>query len=83
MALQGGRPQSSRLPGSAEEKVDLADLTWTDKEQVLRMLFAKINHAQQQRRVRFWPAFLHLHHLLLLHLLLPLSALCPSLRPAC
>ena len=39
----------SNLPTSAEEKVDLAQLTWEDKEQVLRMLFAKINHAQNRR----------------------------------
>ena len=39
----------SSLPTSAEQKVDLAELSWEDKEQVLRLLFAKINHAQQQR----------------------------------
>ncbi len=39
----------SNLPASADEKVDLAQLTWEDKEQVLRMLFAKINHAQTGR----------------------------------
>ena len=39
----------SKLPTAAEQKVDLAELTWEDKEQVLRMLFAKINHAQNRR----------------------------------
>ena len=47
--------QGSRLPDSEGKKVDLADLTWQDKEQVLRMLFAKINHAQQQRRTASAP----------------------------
>eukprot|EP01047_Picozoa_sp_COSAG01_P086043 COSAG01_NODE_19171_length_1026_cov_1.830636_2_plen_159_part_00 len=39
----------SRLPTSADQKVDLGQLTWEDREQVLRLLFAKINHSSQQQ----------------------------------
>jgi len=40
----------SRLPTEPDQKVDLTQLTWEDREQVLRLLFAKINHAQQQQQ---------------------------------
>ena len=35
----------SNLPTSADEHVDIRDLTWDDRERVLRLLFAKINNA--------------------------------------
>ena len=41
--LSAVRP--SNLPSSAEEHVDIRDLTWDDRERVLRLLFAKINNA--------------------------------------
>eukprot|EP01062_Namystynia_karyoxenos_P055960 TRINITY_DN4695_c3_g1_i1.p1 TRINITY_DN4695_c3_g1~~TRINITY_DN4695_c3_g1_i1.p1 ORF type:complete len:604 (+),score=272.48 TRINITY_DN4695_c3_g1_i1:96-1814(+) len=38
------RPDKGPAPGSAEEaRVDIGDLSWADKERVLRILFAKIN----------------------------------------
>ena len=43
----GGRP--SNLPTSADERVDIRDLTWEDRERVLRLLFAKINNAATQK----------------------------------
>lgn len=43
-ALAGSR--HSNLPTSAEEHVDIRDLTWEDRERVLRLLFSKINHSQ-------------------------------------
>ena len=42
-ALGGSRP--SNLPASPEEHIDIRDLTWDDRERVLRLLFAKINNA--------------------------------------
>jgi len=42
-ALVANRP--SNLPTSADEHVDIRDLTWEDRERVLRLLFAKINNA--------------------------------------
>jgi len=41
--LGGSRP--SNLPASPEEHIDIRDLTWDDRERVLRLLFAKINNA--------------------------------------
>ena len=35
--------QSRRIP---VERVDISDLSWEDKERVLRILFAKINNVQ-------------------------------------
>lgn len=40
------RRAPSHMPRSAEERVDVADLTWADRERVLRMLFAKINNSE-------------------------------------
>jgi hypothetical protein len=39
------RPTSA-LPCTPDARVELKDLTWEDKERVLKLLFAKINHAQ-------------------------------------
>ena len=33
-----------------EEKVDISDLTWEQRERVLRLLFAKINGHKSKRR---------------------------------
>jgi len=41
----GGPPRPSNLPHTAEEHVDIRDLTWEDRERVLRLLFAKINNS--------------------------------------
>ena len=41
MLLQGG-------PEAPNTKVDLRDLSWDDRERVLRLLFAKINNVQSQ-----------------------------------
>ncbi|KAL1514805.1 hypothetical protein AB1Y20_003891 [Prymnesium parvum] len=41
--VAAGRP--SNLPTSADEHVDIRDLTWEDRERVLRLLFAKINNS--------------------------------------
>eukprot|EP00904_Undaria_pinnatifida_P006154 jgi/Undpi1/2669/HiC_scaffold_13.g06047.m1 len=43
-ALDPGPPSS--LPTDPNTKVDIASLTWEDKERVLRLLFAKINNVQ-------------------------------------
>ncbi|CAM9750128.1 unnamed protein product, partial [Hapterophycus canaliculatus] len=43
-ALDPGPPSS--LPTDPDTKVDIAALTWEDKERVLRLLFAKINNVQ-------------------------------------
>ena len=40
----GNRP--SKLPSSADERVDIRDLTWDDRERVLRLLFARINNSE-------------------------------------
>lgn len=36
----------SQLPVAPNQKVDIRDLTWEDKERVLRLLFSRINQAQ-------------------------------------
>eukprot|EP01006_Ploeotia_vitrea_P025007 TRINITY_DN57802_c0_g1_i1.p1 TRINITY_DN57802_c0_g1~~TRINITY_DN57802_c0_g1_i1.p1 ORF type:complete len:565 (-),score=90.52 TRINITY_DN57802_c0_g1_i1:157-1851(-) len=45
---------SSGTPGQPPKiaKVDISDLTWADKERVLRILFAKINNVQPKRAPR-------------------------------
>ena len=43
-----GASKPSNLPASAEEHIDIRDLTWDDRERVLRLLFAKINAVQGQ-----------------------------------
>ena len=40
-----GASKPSNLPTSPEEHIDIRDLTWDDRERVLRLLFAKINNA--------------------------------------
>mmetsp|Transcript_33961 Transcript_33961/g.56167 ORF Transcript_33961/g.56167 Transcript_33961/m.56167 type:complete len:461 (-) Transcript_33961:310-1692(-) len=40
-----GPQRPSNLPHTAEERIDIRDLTWEDREKVLRLLFAKINNA--------------------------------------
>uniref|UniRef100_UPI00358FAF96 basal body-orientation factor 1 n=1 Tax=Myxine glutinosa TaxID=7769 RepID=UPI00358FAF96 len=40
--------QEALLADIAREKVDIADLTWEQKEQVLRILFAKLNSSHSQ-----------------------------------
>ena len=40
-----GASKPSNLPSSAEEHIDIRDLTWDDRERVLRLLFAKINNS--------------------------------------
>ena len=42
---QLGQTRPSNLPASPEEHIDIRDLTWDDRERVLRLLFAKINNA--------------------------------------
>jgi len=42
---QLGAARPSNLPSSPEEHIDIRDLTWDDRERVLRLLFAKINNA--------------------------------------
>ena len=42
---QLGQSRPSNLPASPEEHIDIRDLTWDDRERVLRLLFAKINNA--------------------------------------
>lgn len=49
-ALDPGPPSS--LPTDPDTKVDIASLTWEDKERVLRLLFAKINNVQVQYRAK-------------------------------
>ena len=46
---QLGPARPSNLPSSADERVDIRELTWDDRERVLRLLFAKINNSDQQR----------------------------------
>lgn len=41
--------QSRGDDGAGEERVDVGDLSWADKERVLRLLFAKINQAQAKK----------------------------------
>ena len=45
----GSAGKVSNLPTSADERVDIRDLTWEDRERVLRLLFAKINNATTQK----------------------------------
>jgi len=42
-SLTGGASRASNLPQTVDERVDIRDLTWEDRERVLRLLFAKIN----------------------------------------
>ena len=42
---QLGASRPSNLPASPEEHIDIRDLTWDDRERVLRLLFAKINNS--------------------------------------
>lgn len=35
--------QESRIPIKPSDRIDLRDLTWEDRERVLRLLFARIN----------------------------------------
>ena len=42
-SLPAARP--SNLPNSLEERVDIHELTWEDRERVLRLLFSKINNS--------------------------------------
>jgi len=42
---QLGTSRPSNLPASPDEHIDIRDLTWDDRERVLRLLFAKINNA--------------------------------------
>lgn len=46
---QLGPARPSNLPTSADERVDIRDLTWEDRERVLRLLFAKINNSATQK----------------------------------
>eukprot|EP00310_Coccolithus_braarudii_P003431 CAMPEP_0183372700 /NCGR_PEP_ID=MMETSP0164_2-20130417/109190_1 /TAXON_ID=221442 /ORGANISM="Coccolithus pelagicus ssp braarudi, Strain PLY182g" /LENGTH=467 /DNA_ID=CAMNT_0025549451 /DNA_START=41 /DNA_END=1444 /DNA_ORIENTATION=- len=41
----GSVPRASNLPHTTEERVDIRDLTWEDRERVLRLLFSKINNS--------------------------------------
>lgn len=51
-AQRGIQPQISGASlGSGSGKVDLRELSWEDKERVLRLLFAKINQSQGQGQV--------------------------------
>ena len=45
------RKAISHLPRSIEEHVDIADLTWSDRERVLRLLFAKINNSEPMQHM--------------------------------
>jgi len=40
-----GSTKPSNLPANPDEHIDIRDLTWDDRERVLRLLFAKINNA--------------------------------------
>jgi hypothetical protein len=40
-----GSSKPSSLPMSADEQIDIRDLSWEDRERVLRLLFAKINNS--------------------------------------
>ena len=46
---QLGASRPSNLPASPEEHIDIRDLTWDDRERVLRLLFAKINNSATQK----------------------------------
>jgi len=45
------RKAVSNLPRAIEEHVDIADLTWPDRERVLRLLFAKINNSEPMQQM--------------------------------
>ncbi|CAM9670983.1 unnamed protein product, partial [Phaeothamnion confervicola] len=45
-AAAAGAGPASRLPTDPDARVHIRDLTWQDKERVLRLLFARINHVQ-------------------------------------
>jgi hypothetical protein len=45
------RKAISHLPRSIEEHVDIADLTWSDRERVLRLLFSKINNSEPMQHM--------------------------------
>ena len=47
-SVQGGGSQIVGGPEAPNMKVDLRDLSWDDRERVLRLLFAKINNVQSQ-----------------------------------
>ena len=47
-SVQGGGSQFVGGPEAPNMKVDLRDLSWDDRERVLRLLFAKINNVQSQ-----------------------------------
>jgi len=49
LGAAAGGSRASNLPTSADERVDIRDLTWEDRERVLRLLFAKINNAATQK----------------------------------
>ena len=38
----GSAGRQSNLPNSADERVDIRELTWEDRERVLRLLFSKV-----------------------------------------
>jgi len=42
---------TSNLPRSFEEHVDISELTWSDRERVLRLLFAKINNSEPMQQM--------------------------------
>lgn len=46
-----GRKQLSALPVAPSQRVDIGELTWEDKERVLRLLFSKINNSQPFRQM--------------------------------
>lgn len=50
-SLTGGLPRASNLPQTVDERVDIHDLTWEDRERVLRLLFAKINAASSSHGI--------------------------------
>ena len=43
---QLGSRRPPHLPASPEEHIDIRDLTWDDRERVLRLLFARINNSE-------------------------------------
>ena len=47
-SMMGGGGSREAPKMSMNDKVDLRDLSWEDRERVLRLLFAKINNVQGQ-----------------------------------
>ncbi|KAJ1639118.1 hypothetical protein T492DRAFT_571639, partial [Pavlovales sp. CCMP2436] len=45
------RKAISNLPRSLEQHVDISDLTWADRERVLRLLFSKINNSEPMQHM--------------------------------